>query len=134
MGSLCKKKIWSISRRKKKNLNKRNLIDEGLKRMAWSNPKKPKAKKSPKFLDEIRQRKCIICETFHEPQMSPTSAHHVIHDRFSRTKTADQMAIPLCEGHHQGLWDRSKIAIHQSPKKWRDLYGPDWSYSSLVSH
>ena len=102
--------------------------------MTWSNPKKPKAKKDPKFLDEIRQRKCIICETFHEPQMSPTSAHHIIHDRFSRTKTADQMAIPLCEGHHQGLWDRSKISIHQSPKKWRDLYGPDWSYSSLVSH
>lgn len=102
--------------------------------MAWSNPKKPKAKKSPKFLDEIRQRKCIICETFHEPQMSPTFAHHVIHDRFSGSKTPDHLAIPLCEGHHQGFWDRSKIAIHQSPKKWRDLYGPDWSYSSLVSH
>tara|TARA_R110001632_G_scaffold222798_1_gene354244 strand:- start:342 stop:647 length:306 start_codon:yes stop_codon:yes gene_type:complete len=100
----------------------------------WSNPKNPKAKKDPKFLDLVRQKNCIICQTFNEPQMSPTSAHHVIHDRFSRSKTSDQMAIPLCEGHHQGLWDNTKIAIHQRPKEWRDLYGPDWSYSSRFSH
>ena len=113
---------------------KRNLSNENLKRMAWSNPKKPKAKKAPKFLDEIRQRKCIICETFHEPQMSPTFAHHVIHDRFSGSKTPDHLAIPLCEGHHQGFWDKSKVAIHPRPNEWRDLYGPDYNYSDGSSH
>ena len=95
----------------------------------WSNPKNPKARKSPKFLNEIRQRKCIICEKFHEPQMSPTQAHHVIHDRFSQSKTDDQTAIPLCEGHHIGFFDTSKVAIHREPLTWRMKYGVDYGYS-----
>jgi hypothetical protein len=97
----------------------------------WSNPKPIKAKKNPKFLKRIREKNCCICTAFNLPQMSATQAHHVIHDRFSGAKTADQLAIPLCEGHHQGLWDDSKLAIHQSPKEWRDLYGSDYSYSEM---
>ena len=100
--------------------------------LVWSNPKPTKAKKDPKFLQMLREKDCCICTAFNLPQMSPTQAHHVIHDRFSRSKTADRMAIQLCEGHHQGLWDNSKIAIHQSPKEWRDLYGPDYSYSQEI--
>jgi len=37
----------------------------------------------------------------------------------------DAMAIPLCEGHHQGLWDKTKLALHQAPQEWRMKYGPD---------
>jgi|TARA_B100000780_G_C20998025_1_gene399257 hypothetical protein len=98
----------------------------------WSNPKTPKAKKDPKFLSKLHEMDCCICKAFNLPQSSPTQAHHIIHDRFSGKKTADNLAIPLCEGHHQGLWDSSKLAIHQSPKEWRDLYGPDWSYSQEI--
>jgi len=43
-------------------------------------------------------------------------------------KASDLDAIPLCEGHHQGLWDKSKLAIHDSKKAWREKYGADWSY------
>jgi hypothetical protein len=102
--------------------------------MASSNFKPTKPKKDLLFLMAVRERNCIICETFHEPQMSPTAAHHVIHDRFSNRKTCDTLAIPLCEGHHQGMFDTSKVAIHREPLKWRKLYGSDHSYSDPSSH
>lgn len=94
----------------------------------------PKRKADPKFLAWVREQPCCICEAFFLPQMSPTAAHHVIHDRFSFAKTADRRAIPLCEGHHQGHFDTSKVAIHREPKRWRELYGPDHSYSLDESH
>ena len=102
--------------------------------MTKPNFKKPKPIKNKNFLNEIRQRNCIICQTFHEPQISPTTAHHVFHDRFSGEKTSDLDAIPLCEGHHQGLWDNSKIAIHKDKHGWREKYGADYTYSDKSSH
>ena len=92
-----------------------------------------KPKKDERFLNEIRSRRCIICQTFNEPQFSPTQAHHPIMDRFGTRKSNDKEAIPLCEGHHQGMFDTSKTAIHHEPKKWRELYGPDWEYSDQTT-
>ena len=88
-------------------------------------------KKDEKYLQKIRARRCVICQKFGEIQLSPTTAHHPIHDRFGTHKRADSTAIPLCEDHHQGLWgnDPSKIAIHKSPLKWREKYGADYEYS-----
>ena len=88
-----------------------------------------RSKKDVKFLKWIREQPCCICKTFNEPQMSLTTAHHPIHNRYGTHKRSDQSAIPLCEGHHQGLWYTSKIAIHKEPKLWLEKYGPDWSYS-----
>ncbi len=95
--------------------------------------KKPKAKKDEKFLKQIRQKRCCICQKYGEVQRSPTTAHHPIHDRFSGAKRPDSTAIPLCEDHHQGLWgnDKTKIAIHKEPIKWREMYGADYSYCTL---
>ncbi len=87
-----------------------------------------KSVKDVRLLNEIRQTPCIICERFSEIQRSATQAHHCIHDRFGTKKRPDQDCIPLCEGHHQGLFDTSKIALHQEPKLWRETYGPDYSY------
>ena len=67
--------------------------------------------------------RCCVCQRFGEVQNSPTTAHHPIHDRYSTRKRSDGEAIPLCEGHHQGLWDNSKIAIHKEPKLWQETYG-----------
>lgn len=91
--------------------------------------KKQKAKKNEKYLNEVREKPCCICQAFNEVQQSPTTAHHPIHDRHGTRKRSDSTAIPLCEGHHQGLWDKTKIAIHKEPKLWRDKYGADWSYA-----
>lgn len=98
------------------------------------NFKPAKPIKDPRFLQEIREQPCVICQEFNEPQMSLTAAHHVIHDRFGTRKTCDRLAIPLCEGHHQGMWDTSKVAIHREPIKWREMYGADHSYSGRSSH
>lgn len=91
--------------------------------------KQGKVKKDEAYLQEVRERRCCICLKFGEAQLSPTTAHHPIHDRFGTRKRSDRTAIPLCEGHHQGLWDQSKVAIHKEPRRWRELYGPDWKYS-----
>ena len=87
--------------------------------------KPPKAKPDPAYLARVRELPCCICEAFGEQQLSPTSAHHVIHGRFGTRRTPDRMAIPLCEGHHQGLRDTSKLALHQEPSRWKRFYGED---------
>lgn len=76
---------------------------------------------------------CIICTEHFEVQQSPTEEHHVIHDRGSQRKTPDHTTIPLCDGHHQGKFDQSKVAIHKEPELWRDLYGADYSYVEMVN-
>ena len=93
--------------------------------------KKSKDKKDEKFLQKIRELPCCICKRFGMVQRSPTTAHHPIHDRYGTRKVSDRLAIPLCDDHHQQLWgtDKSKLAIHKEPLKWRELYGPDYSYS-----
>jgi hypothetical protein len=45
-------------------------------------------------------------------------------------KSPDSMTIPLCEGHHQGLRDTTKIALHREPNAWRDAYGLDTDWIS----
>lgn len=101
-------------------------------RPSGPNFKEPKAPKSPAYLKAVRQLPCIICVEFSEPQLSPTTAHHPIHDRHSQRKRPDKTAIPLCEGHHQGLWDTSKVAIHKSPELWRQMYGADHEWIERI--
>lgn len=94
--------------------------------------KEPKAKPDPAYLAAVRELPCVICHAFGEPQLSPTSAHHCIHGRFSQRKAPDRAAIPLCEGHHQGLRDKSKTAVHAEPTKWKRLYGEDTEYIAVT--
>ena len=89
-------------------------------------------KKDPKYLAWIHEQHCIICEMHGEPQNSPTQAHHCIHGRHSTAKAPDSLCIPLCEGHHQGLFDTTKIAVHREPKKWQTLYGQDTDYVDAI--
>lgn len=91
-----------------------------------------KTSKRPDYLAAVRQMPCIVCEEFGEPQMSPTTAHHPIHDRHSQHKRPDTTAIPLCDGHHQGSWDCTKIAIHQRPQVWRSMYGRDIDFTPRI--
>lgn len=94
--------------------------------------KQPKAKPDPAYLSEVRQLPCCICDAFGETQQSPTQAHHVTHGRFGARKTPDRMAIPLCEGHHQGLRDTSKTALHREHEKWKFLYGEDHEWTAAT--
>jgi hypothetical protein len=94
--------------------------------------KAEKAKPDPDYLDAVRELPCCICEAYGEPQLSPTTAHHPIHGRFSHRKVPDRMAIPLCDGHHQGNFDHSKVAVHREPTKWKRLYGEDHEFTSAT--
>ncbi len=94
--------------------------------------KAEKVKRNPAYLERVRGLPCCICEAFGEWQMSPTSAHHPIHGRFSQRRVPDEMAIPLCEGHHQGLMDGSKVALHKEPSKWKRLYGEDHEWIAVT--
>lgn len=91
-------------------------------------PQRPKP--NPAYLAKVRELPCIICTAYGLAQQSPTQAHHVIHQRGSFRKVPDEMTIPLCEGHHQGLMDTSKIALHQQPSRWKREYGPDTDWIS----
>lgn len=82
----------------------------------------------PAYLKRVRALPCVICEAFGERQTSPTTAHHPRDDWHSRAKRPDKCAIPLCDGHHQGDRDKSKVAYHRQRAKWRELYGKDTDY------
>ena len=58
-------------------------------------------------------------------QLSHTQVHHCIHGRYGTRKAPDSETMPLCEGHHQGLRDTTKIALHREPKLWKATYGND---------
>ena len=75
---------------------------------------------------------CIICREYGFKQESRTQVHHCIHGRYSTKRAPDSMTIPLCEGHHQGLRDTSKIALHREPDRWRQEYGQDTDWISAV--
>lgn len=93
-------------------------------------PKRPKPSKDPARLARIRDLPCCICHEWWLPQYSPTQAHHCIMGRHGQRKTPDSMAIPLCEGHHLGQLDTSKVALHQDPDLWRKTYGLDTDWIS----
>jgi hypothetical protein len=84
----------------------------------------------PEYLAKVRSLRCCICEAFGERQETLTQAHHVFHGRFSGRKTPDRMAIPLCEGHHLGMVERGKLAVHRDKTAWAEAYGEDWEYSA----
>lgn len=92
--------------------------------------KAPPSGSEPRYLARVRELPCVICHEWGMPQQSPTQAHHCIHGRYSARKRPDRMAIPLCEGHHQGLIDTSKIALHREPDAWRGEYGQDVDWIS----
>tara|TARA_R110000782_G_scaffold218427_1_gene305800 strand:- start:24034 stop:24384 length:351 start_codon:yes stop_codon:yes gene_type:complete len=105
------------------NLTDRPIYQKGAKKPAKKDPKK-----DPDYLTKIHDLPCCICQAFGEVQLSPTQAHHTIHGRYSARKTPDRDAVPMCEGHHQGLRDTSKIALHQQPNAWKAAYGLDTDY------
>lgn len=94
--------------------------------------KSEKVSKDPGHLARVAALPCVICWEWGMPQLSPTQVHHTIHGRYQTTKTPDCKTIPLCEGHHQGDFDTSKIALHRQPALWREQYGDDVDWINWV--
>jgi hypothetical protein len=105
------------------NLTDRPIYQKGAKKTA-----KKASGKEPDYLAALHMLPGCICQAFGEVQSSLTQAHHTIHGRYSTRKTPDRQAIPTCEGHHLGLRDTSKIALHSQPDAWKAAYGLDTDY------
>lgn len=76
---------------------------------------------------------CAICYEYDMKQHSRTQVHHFIHGRYSKARETAQNSMPLCEGHHQGLRDSSKIALHREPDEWKQRYGRDYDWKPWVA-
>lgn len=90
--------------------------------------KRPPTEGNPAYLAAIHDLPCCICDAFGLPQMTPTEAHHVCHDRFEDRRTPDEMAIPLCRAHHT-TGEGAKLALHRCKALWREVYGADYDYT-----
>lgn len=90
----------------------------------------PKPPKDPARLAAVAALPCCICHEYGMQQLSRTMVHHCIHGRYSTARAPDSMTIPLCDGHHQGDWDTSKIALHREPAAWKAAYGVDTDWIS----
>jgi len=97
-------------------------------------PKAQRKSRDPAHMARVAALPCCICAEWGLPQLSPAQVHHCIHGRYSTRKAPDNMTIPLCEGHHTGLLDTSKLALHQAPSRWRREYGPDTDWISWTEH
>jgi hypothetical protein len=93
----------------------------------------------PKRMAKVAEMPCVICYEYNMVQLSRTTVHHCIHGRNGYRKRAknkrrapDSMTIPLCDGHHQGDFDTSKIALHRQPYEWVKQYGKDVDWISWV--
>ena len=94
---------------------------------------KPGAKAGdPERLGKVAAMPCVICHEFNLFQISRTQVHHCIHGRYGTSRAPDSMTIPLCEGHHTGLMDKTKIALHNGKETWREKYGNDADWLSWV--
>lgn len=87
-----------------------------------------KSGKDAAYLARVARLPCAICFHFGLPQVSETQVHHSIHGRYGNRKTPDSMTIPLCEGHHLGMFDTSQIALHREPSQWKEAFGLDTDY------
>lgn len=94
--------------------------------------KPEKAKRNPDHMARVASLPCVICHEWNLPQTTPTQVHHVIHGRYGNRRVPDEMTIPLCEGHHQGDFDKTKVALHREPAKWKRLYGNDFDWINWV--
>ena len=99
------------------------------------NPSKPRKGMSSKgddrtpeekaYHDWQRSQPCIVCQLFGEQQLSPTTVHHWIMGRGSNRRTPHLETLPICDGHHQGTFDKSKISVHREPVAFKKKYGTD---------
>ncbi len=100
-------------------------------------PAKPTAaekRAGREHMAKVAAMPCVICFEYDMTQVSRTQVHHCIHGRYGTGRAPDSMVLPLCEGHHQGDFDKSKIALHRQPRLWRRQYGRDASWLSWVEN
>ena len=85
----------------------------------------PEAKTDAWYREQVLAMPCMFCVMSGLRQCSKTTGHHAWHRRGSNRKRPDQFMLPVCDGHHQGNFDNSKISLEREPAAWKALYGDD---------
>jgi len=111
-------------------LQRQHMRKKSKKRVAYEAT--PEGIEDAAYLADLHKLPCVICDAFGMMQLSPTTAHHWIVGRHGTKRTPCKQALPLCDGHHQGKFDTSKIAIHREPAAWREAYGKDSDYIQVT--
>jgi hypothetical protein len=79
---------------------------------------------------------CLACEMDGHPD-TPAAIHHPRHDEHGLNygtggRAPHERGFPLCEGHHQGDFDTTKVAIHRNPIEFEAHYGTEESLVLLA--
>ncbi len=94
--------------------------------------KRPATKAEKLHLSKVAALGCICC-AIDGRGWRPANIHH-IREGYGMGQRAPHMeTLPLCEGHHQGLRDCSKVAFHKSPIVWREWYGEERQLVAAVN-
>lgn len=73
-------------------------------------------------LKKVARLGCYCCRVDYGVE-TPAMIHHIREGMGMGQRASHFQTIGLCEGHHQGNFDTTKLAFHCSPKKWREKYG-----------
>ncbi len=77
--------------------------------------------KDKKYMEQLHNFPCIVCDKKNLTQKSRTEAHHLI-GLGGGKKASDFLAFPLCSAHHDGRI--AGTSIHSTPlKKWEREFG-----------
>jgi hypothetical protein len=77
------------------------------------------------YLDKLSSLGCYCCKVDYKIE-TPANIHHIREGQGMGQRSEHiGETIPLCEGHHQGNFDTSKLAFHKNPKAWREKYGSE---------
>lgn len=90
-------------------------------------------KKDRAYLGKVAKLGCYSCRADGRGWVQPM-VHHIREGMGVGLRASDYQTIPLCEGHHQGLVDHdgTKIAFHQSAKRWRERYGSEKAIAQAI--
>lgn len=85
----------------------------------------PHATKEEKaHVARVAEMDCKACIKDGVPP-APTCIHHIRSGYGTAQRASNYEVLPLCEGHHQGLLDATKLAFHQAPRTWQLRYGTE---------
>jgi len=98
--------------------------------------KRPATKAEKEYMNRVTALGCVACEIDGNFD-TPCGIHHPRHGEDGQNvgtggRSEHTRGIGLCEGHHQGLLDTTKIAIHRDPEGFTARYGTEEELVALT--
>lgn len=90
----------------------------------------PATKSEKEFMARVRRLGCLACR--HDTGQWVAPALHHIRQDYGKKRASNWEVLPLCEGHHQGLLDGTKLAFHRASRTWCARYGTEVQLLQVV--